>query len=45
MVAKAHGTRPEAFPKAAIHLRGITAWVERIGVIRAGESIDVVVAR
>ena len=45
MVAKAYGTRPEAFPKAAIHLRGITAWVERIGVIRAGESIDVVAAR
>lgn len=45
MVQKVHGTRPEAFPKAAIHLRGVTAWVERIGVIRAGEWIDVVAAR
>jgi hypothetical protein len=45
MVQKVHGSPPEAFPKAAIHLRGITAWVERIGVIRVGESIEVVVPR
>jgi MOSC domain-containing protein YiiM len=45
MVQRVHGTAPQAFPKAAIHLRGITAWVERVGVIRIGEAIDVVADR
>lgn len=42
MVAAAHGTRPEAFPKAAAGLRGVTGWVEHPGVIRVGEGLTVV---
>lgn len=45
MVHRVHGTAPSAFPKAALHRRGITAWVEHPGVIRAGEALDVVPAR
>ncbi|CAN5823394.1 MOSC domain-containing protein [soil metagenome] len=30
------------FPKAAIHRRGIVAWVERSGVIREGDTVDVI---
>lgn len=29
------------FPKAALHLRGLVAWVERAGVITAGDRIEV----
>jgi hypothetical protein len=39
MVQQVYGTRPEAFPKAAMHRRGVTAWVERPGVIRSGAVI------
>lgn len=34
-----YGTRPEAFPKAAMGLRGVTGWVERPGAIRPGDAI------
>lgn len=30
------------FPKAAMHRRGIVAWVERPGVIREGDSVQVI---
>ncbi len=39
MVAAAHGGRAEAFPKAAMGLRGITAWVEHPGIVRPGDTI------
>jgi MOSC domain-containing protein YiiM len=42
MVQARYGTLPHKFPKAAIHLRGITGWVERPGVIRVGDLIEVV---
>ena len=29
------------FPKAAMHLRGLVAWVERPGIITAGDRIEV----
>ena len=32
------------FPKAAIHLRGLVAWVERPGVIHAGDRVEVQIA-
>jgi hypothetical protein len=39
MVAATYGARAEAFPKAAMGLRGITGWVEHPGIVRAGDSI------
>jgi MOSC domain-containing protein YiiM len=42
MVEARYGTPPERFPKAAWDLRGITAWVERPGSIRPGDSVRVV---
>ena len=33
-----------AFPKAALHLRGIVAWVERPGVIAPGDGVRVSIA-
>lgn len=33
---------PHKFPKAAMHLRGITGWVERPGVVNLGDSIEVI---
>lgn len=42
MVGDRYGSRPESFPKAAMGLRGITGWVERPGVIKAGDRVDVV---
>jgi hypothetical protein len=45
LVADRYGTQPEKFPKAAIHLRGVTGWVERPGVIRAGAAVRVVAPR
>ncbi len=42
MVGAKYGTPAHYFPKAAINLRGITGWVERPGVISAGDSITVV---
>ncbi len=41
MVQAVHGTPPQAFPKAAIGHRGLTAWVERPGVLRTGEAVRV----
>ena len=32
------------FPKAAMHLRGLVAWVERPGVIHAGDHVQVEIA-
>ena len=31
----------EQFTKAALHRRGVTAWVERPGIIRAGEAVGI----
>lgn len=42
MVGRVHGTTPQAFPKAAMHLRGVTGWVERPGTVRVGEGIRLV---
>jgi hypothetical protein len=42
MVQARYGTQAHKFPKAAIHLRGITGWVERPGVIRIGDLIEVI---
>jgi hypothetical protein len=42
MVAAQYGSRPEAFPKAAMGLRGVTGWIEHPGVIRPGAGITVV---
>jgi len=39
MVAARYGTEPTAFPKAAIRLRGITAWVDRPGRISVGDAV------
>lgn len=39
LVGKVHGTRPEAFPKAAMGLRGVTGWVEHPGTVRPGEGL------
>lgn len=41
MVAERHGTRAEAFPKAAIHRRGLTGWVEHPGLLRVGDRVTV----
>ena len=41
MVHRAHGARTESFPKAAMGLRGVTAWVERPAPIRPGDRITV----
>lgn len=30
-----------AFPKAAMHLRGVVGWVERVGTIRPGDNVGV----
>lgn len=42
LVEAVYGTRPESFPKAAMGLRGVTAWVERPGQVLPGASIRVV---
>lgn len=39
LVAGAHGGRAEAFPTAAMGLRGITGWVEHPGSVRPGDTI------
>lgn len=41
MVNEHYGTRPEAFPKAAMGLRGVTGWVEHPGRIAPGMTITV----
>jgi hypothetical protein len=43
MVGDHYGTPAEAFPKAAIHRRGVTGWVEHPGVIRPGDEITLLV--
>ncbi|MEO8329483.1 MAG: hypothetical protein ABI586_05715 [Candidatus Nanopelagicales bacterium] len=45
LVADRYGTRPEKFPKASIHLRGVSGWVERAGEIRVGDGVRVVPPR
>lgn len=42
LLAEQYGSRPEAFPKAAMGLRGVTGWVEHPGIIRKGAAITVV---
>ena len=42
MVGARYGSRPEAFPKAAIGRRGVTGWVERPGIVAPGDAITVV---
>lgn len=42
MVERVHGTSPSSFPKAAIHLRGVTGWVECPGTIHAGEGLRLI---
>ena len=41
MVEAVHGTPATAFPKAAIHKRGVTAWVEHPGEVRLGEPLEI----
>lgn len=41
MVERAYGSRAEAFPKAAMGLRGVTGWVERPGAIHPGDQITI----
>ena len=41
MVAERYGTLPQKFPKASFHLRGVTGWVERPGVVRPGAALRV----
>ena len=38
-----HGIASQ-FPKAAMHLRGLVAWVEHPGIIRAGDQVTVEIA-
>jgi MOSC domain-containing protein YiiM len=42
MVQARYGSPAERFPKAAWDRRGITAWVERPGPVRAGDEVRVV---
>ena len=42
LVERAYGTPAHQFPKAAMNHRGITGWVERAGVLRAGLPVRVV---
>ena len=41
MVQARYGSPAEKFPKAAFDRRGVTAWVERPGAIRAGDAVRV----
>lgn len=43
LVGAVHGTTQTAFPKAAMGLRGVTAWVERPGIVSAGNEITLVI--
>lgn len=45
LVEARYGTAPERFPKAAMHLRGVTGWVERPGTVRLGMPVRVVPTR
>ena len=41
MVEQVYGARAEAFPKAAIHRRGLTGWVEHPGTLQVGDRVTV----
>lgn len=41
MVEAVHGTPATRFPKAAIHKRGVTGWVEHPGEIRPGDTVEI----
>jgi hypothetical protein len=41
MVEAVHGTPATAFPKAAIHKRGVTGWVEHPGEVRIGDTVEI----
>ena len=41
LIGDVHGTKPSAFPKAAMHKRGVVGWVERPGEIRPGDTFTV----
>lgn len=41
IIEKNYPGRGKFFPKAALHLRGVTAWVEREGTIAAGDEVTV----
>jgi MOSC domain-containing protein YiiM len=39
VIARTHPDKAMGFIKAATHKRGLTAWVEREGLIRTGDAI------
>jgi len=39
------GISASQFPKTAMHLRGLVAWVERPGMIHAGDTVEVRIAQ
>ena len=41
MIADVHGITPHSFPKAALHKRGVTGWVEHPGEIRPGDTLEI----
>jgi MOSC domain-containing protein YiiM len=41
MISNHYGSKPEAFPKHAMGLRGVTGWVEHPGLVRPGTAITV----
>ena len=41
MVGEVHGTTAHSFPKAALHKRGVTGWVEHPGSISAGDTVEI----
>jgi hypothetical protein len=41
LVEAVHGTPATAFPKAAIHKRGVTGWVEHPGEVRPGDTVEI----
>lgn len=41
LIQAVHGTDPSDFPKAALHLRGVTGWVEYPGKISPGATFEV----
>lgn len=45
LVQMQYGVAPQRFPKASINHRGITAWVERPGVVRADTPVRTVGVR
>ena len=41
LVGAVHGSTPHSFPKAAIHKRGVTGWVEHPGEVRPGDTVEI----